>query len=207
MSAYFMSEDGKQVGPFTVEELAEREIDPSSLVWQKGMSQWTPARQIPELATLFPPPLPPTVARTTPRTPAPITAESMMKEWLRAKMAGVERYSAIVLVAALVGGALVRELLAPDREPWKIPRTTAQAPLREGVIGGLYVGVVALAVVFLLTGLRTGTRVPPSTLQGDRMTLRVMQGIVSLLVLLIGVVFMYLLWQHTVPRMPDNLRW
>ncbi len=57
--------NGQQAGPFDVPTIARKvqagEITRTSLVWKPGMSGWTAAEQVPELAGLFgsvPPPLP-----------------------------------------------------------------------------------------------------------------------------------------------------
>ena len=39
--------------------VARGELTGDSLVWTAGMASWTPARQVPEVAALFPPPAPP----------------------------------------------------------------------------------------------------------------------------------------------------
>ncbi|MGH8793276.1 MAG: SPFH domain-containing protein [Stackebrandtia sp.] len=58
--------DGKQLGPFDVAGLsaqaASGTLTRQTLVWKNGMSQWTPAGEVAELASVFastPPPLPP----------------------------------------------------------------------------------------------------------------------------------------------------
>jgi hypothetical protein len=65
-AAYFVAFEGKQTGPFDIQTLASQAasgaLGRQSLVWMQGMSQWTPAGQVPELAKIFatvPPPLPP----------------------------------------------------------------------------------------------------------------------------------------------------
>ena len=50
---YFIIVNGAQQGPYTIEELRQRHIDSSTLVWTEGMAQWTPAWQVEELRTLF----------------------------------------------------------------------------------------------------------------------------------------------------------
>ncbi len=50
---YFIIVNGAQQGPYTIEELRQRHIDSSTLVWTEGMAQWTPAWQVEELKTLF----------------------------------------------------------------------------------------------------------------------------------------------------------
>ena len=46
---YFIVENGKQAGPFTIAQLAERHIKSETLVWKEGMTDWTPAWKIAEL--------------------------------------------------------------------------------------------------------------------------------------------------------------
>jgi hypothetical protein len=42
----------KQEGPFQLLEL-KKMITPDTLVWKKGFIEWTPARRVPELNSLF----------------------------------------------------------------------------------------------------------------------------------------------------------
>lgn len=50
---FFIVENNQQAGPFTLEEMAARGVTPSTPVWHEGMSDWTPAGNLPELASLF----------------------------------------------------------------------------------------------------------------------------------------------------------
>ncbi|MEV4071181.1 SPFH domain-containing protein [Nonomuraea fuscirosea] len=59
---WFIGVNGEQRGPFGAAELPGNGLTPESLVWKTGMSQWLPARDVPELAAHLrdtPPPLPP----------------------------------------------------------------------------------------------------------------------------------------------------
>ncbi len=63
---YFVAIGGQQTGPFDLQALAAQatsgRVTPQTLVWTQGMAQWTPAGQVPALASIFanvPPPLPP----------------------------------------------------------------------------------------------------------------------------------------------------
>ncbi|MBN1567762.1 MAG: SPFH domain-containing protein [Acidobacteria bacterium] len=65
-ATYFAAIEGKQTGPFDMQTLASQaasgRLTQQTLVWTQGMTQWTPAGQIPALAGIFasiPPPLPP----------------------------------------------------------------------------------------------------------------------------------------------------
>ena len=67
---YFIVENGKQAGPFTIAQLAERHIKSETLVWKEGMTDWTPAWKVAELKYILAethqqtgpavPPVPPT---------------------------------------------------------------------------------------------------------------------------------------------------
>jgi membrane protease subunit (stomatin/prohibitin family) len=63
---YFVAVGGQQTGPFDMQTLASQvasgRLTAQTLIWTQGMPQWTPAGQVPALASLFanvPPPLPP----------------------------------------------------------------------------------------------------------------------------------------------------
>ncbi|MFG1942018.1 SPFH domain-containing protein [Nonomuraea sp. NPDC048826] len=59
---WFLGVGGERRGPFDETGLAAAGLTPDALVWRAGMAQWTPARDVPELAALLhhtPPPLPP----------------------------------------------------------------------------------------------------------------------------------------------------
>ncbi|MBR5685432.1 MAG: DUF4339 domain-containing protein [Muribaculaceae bacterium] len=45
--------NGKQEGPFTVEELAQKGISPESEVWAQGMTDWVQAGEVPELTAVL----------------------------------------------------------------------------------------------------------------------------------------------------------
>lgn len=62
--------DQRHAGPFSLEQLREQEITPDRLVWHDGLTDWTPARDIPALAELFAPD-PEPVATADPCPPAP----------------------------------------------------------------------------------------------------------------------------------------
>lgn len=61
MSNYFIEKNGKESGPFTLEELAHEKITKDRLVWKEGLPNWQTAIEFPELKMIivsFPPPLP-----------------------------------------------------------------------------------------------------------------------------------------------------
>lgn len=50
---YFIVINNVQQGPFSIDELRQRNITSDTLVWAEGMPQWTPAWQVEELRPLF----------------------------------------------------------------------------------------------------------------------------------------------------------
>ncbi|MDE6532265.1 MAG: DUF4339 domain-containing protein [Muribaculaceae bacterium] len=50
---YFIIINNQQVGPFSKEELASKNITPEMLVWRQGMTDWKKAAEIPELADIL----------------------------------------------------------------------------------------------------------------------------------------------------------
>jgi tetratricopeptide (TPR) repeat protein len=62
MKHYYYAVDEQQLGPFTFEELEEKKLKKSTLVWTEGMQDWAPAHEVAELRSIIfsePPPLPP----------------------------------------------------------------------------------------------------------------------------------------------------
>lgn len=61
---------GQQQGPFNMEMLQQMVktggLTPQTLVWKEGLANWTPAQQVPELASLFNQPQVPPVSPTVP---------------------------------------------------------------------------------------------------------------------------------------------
>ena len=63
---YFIVENNKQAGPFSIYELKDKGIGSETLVWAEGMTDWMPAWKVEELRnflfntkdTSTPPPLP-----------------------------------------------------------------------------------------------------------------------------------------------------
>lgn len=50
---YFIVINDVQQGPFSIDELRQRNITSDTLVWAEGMPQWVPAWQVEELRPLF----------------------------------------------------------------------------------------------------------------------------------------------------------
>lgn len=50
---YFILINDQKAGPFTIEELASKNIGSGTMVWTSGYTTWVPARQVSELADLL----------------------------------------------------------------------------------------------------------------------------------------------------------
>lgn len=70
MKKYYYSEEDKQIGPLTFEELKDKKISKETMVWYEGLDNWTKANELNELKDFFksiPPPL-----NINKQTPPPI---------------------------------------------------------------------------------------------------------------------------------------
>lgn len=63
MSQFYYTDGKERFGPFSLDELKEKNIKDETLVWKEGLPDWVPARNLRELESLFstagvfPPPL------------------------------------------------------------------------------------------------------------------------------------------------------
>lgn len=56
---YYLMSDGRKCGPFSHEELRGKSVTPDMQVWHEGMTDWIPARNIPEKSDVLQPELAP----------------------------------------------------------------------------------------------------------------------------------------------------
>jgi len=66
MQKYFYSDGTNSYGPFTLEELTEKNITRETMVWFQELGEWKPAGSVPELSEMFvltPPPVAKPVAQ------------------------------------------------------------------------------------------------------------------------------------------------
>jgi hypothetical protein len=75
---FYYAEGNQQKGPVTIEQMQALRLPSDTLVWREGMSQWTRADSVPELASLFAAPIAPMPAPTP--TPAPQMAAPMQPQ-------------------------------------------------------------------------------------------------------------------------------
>lgn len=53
MSRYYIHNGQAQEGPFSIEELAAKNIKPDTPVWYEGLQEWTTAKDVEELKSIF----------------------------------------------------------------------------------------------------------------------------------------------------------
>lgn len=89
MQKYFLHKDGRQLGPYSKEELAQIRITRDTMLWCEGQADWAEAKDIEELSDLFrnqPPPFKEKITSPPPFTEAkkdyssPITNPQEKKE-------------------------------------------------------------------------------------------------------------------------------
>lgn len=54
MLHYYYTDGKKRFGPFTIDELKDKQITPETLVWKEGLPDWVPATTLSDLQILFP---------------------------------------------------------------------------------------------------------------------------------------------------------
>ena len=105
--AYYVLIDNEQAGPFesaTIAEMAKRgEVTGDMLVWAAGMDDWAPARDVSELADLFPDDAPEDKYRAPPRQIAPGAEQPLdMGRAFGAARDGLKRQPGPALIIALI---------------------------------------------------------------------------------------------------------
>ena len=87
MRQYFYAEGDQQLGPFSFDELKTKNLSPDTLVWFEGMTDWTRAGDVQELAELFTAstsaPPPPQWEKINPDTPPPRSQSSYASQQSR----------------------------------------------------------------------------------------------------------------------------
>lgn len=53
MEFFIIDHNGQQAGPFSFDQLVQKDISPETLVWKQGMADWTPAWKVEELRAVL----------------------------------------------------------------------------------------------------------------------------------------------------------
>ncbi|MGB7786559.1 MAG: CD225/dispanin family protein [Salinimicrobium sp.] len=81
MNQYFYSDGLQKHGPFSLEELKNRNISRNTMVWTHPMEKWLPAEQLPELQDIFAN-QPPDLGRPARSVSTPAYGHQPPKSWL-----------------------------------------------------------------------------------------------------------------------------
>ena len=137
---YYLSVQGGQSGPHSQYEIIDRirsgGLKGEVLVWKKGVSDWTPAKQLPEFEGYWPL-APETIAQAEKARSLARSALDRPQPWLRF-WARMLDYTWFGLLFMLVLGAV----LPQDKLDWVVKATFAHAPI-DRVVFLLFVPVEA----------------------------------------------------------------
>lgn len=149
---YFIVENNKQSGPFSIYELKDKGITSETLVWAEGMTDWTPAWKVDELrAFLFntkdastPPPLPEDMEQPAAAPAAPAAAIEKKKpqgsSCLKRMFVGFLFLLAVLLVAMAV--SCPSEQAHKNKIKEKITLALEQSAQRNNNLFGVGIGLV-----------------------------------------------------------------
>ena len=147
---YFIVENNKQSGPFSIYELKDKGITSETLVWAEGMTDWTPAWKVDELrAFLFntkdastPPPLPEDMEQSAAAPAAPAAAIEKKKgsSCLKRMFVGFLFLLAVLLVAMAV--SCPSEQAHKNKIKEKITLALEQSAQRNNNLFGVGIGLV-----------------------------------------------------------------
>lgn len=102
---YYLIENDEKTGPFTIEELNKKDIHKDTLIWTKGLDEWTEAKNIPMLKDIIDqtPPIFKNEQKkenTPPETPKP---QNLSKDYFGYKLASKwERFIASFIQALIL---------------------------------------------------------------------------------------------------------
>ncbi len=147
---YFIVENNKQSGPFSIYELKDKGITSETLVWAEGMTDWTPAWKVDELrAFLFntkdastPPPLPEDMEQpaVAPAEPAAAIEKKKGSSCLKRMFVGFLFLLAVLLVAMAV--SCPSEQAHKNKIKEKITLALEQSAQRNNNLFGVGIGLV-----------------------------------------------------------------
>lgn len=147
---YFIVENNKQSGPFSIYELKDKGITSETLVWAEGMTDWTPAWKVEELrAFLFntkdastPPPLPEDMEQpaAAPAAPAAAIEKKKGSSCLKRMFVGFLFLLAVLLVAMAV--SCPSEQAHKNKIKEKITLALEQSAQRNNNLFGVGIGLV-----------------------------------------------------------------
>jgi hypothetical protein len=104
MKKYHLHNGSEQEGPFTIEELSEKNINRETEIWFEGLDDWKKAGEVEELNELFKI-IPPPIKSKVQATPPPIQKEKLQDRNEPAKK--TSSWSAIILKSVFTTALIV----------------------------------------------------------------------------------------------------
>ena len=83
---FYLSPTREKKGPVNEDQLKAANISPDTLVWMPGLSAWTPAKQVPQIAALLPQPEPAPAPTPAPK-PAPVQPQVVITQPVQPQVA------------------------------------------------------------------------------------------------------------------------
>ncbi|MDY5086933.1 MAG: GYF domain-containing protein [Alloprevotella sp.] len=83
---FYLSPSREKKGPVNEDQLKAANISPDTLVWMPGLSAWTPAKQVPQIAALLPQPEPAPAPAPAPK-PAPVQPQVVITQPVQPQVA------------------------------------------------------------------------------------------------------------------------
>lgn len=96
---YFIIKDNQQIGPFSISELRQQGITADTLIWEKGLANWTPAKDIDCLKSILGA-IPPAIPQ--PPTYAPGSQPQHLDNALLMKINDMKTWIVIVIIAGFL---------------------------------------------------------------------------------------------------------
>jgi hypothetical protein len=127
MKIYFILENNKHEGPYTIEELKAKGITRDTLVWKEGLPAWVAASEVEELDYILPAPVPVKPPVPPPPPPPPVVEE--VKPVI-VEQPPVEEKKQEPVVVEEVKPEPKEEIVAPIVEP-KLETVPEPAPKKE----------------------------------------------------------------------------
>lgn len=150
---YFIVENNKQAGPFSIYELKDKGIGSETLVWAEGMTDWTPAWKVEELRnflfntkdTSTPPPLPedtPVEVEPLPNEASPLATERPAKGSSCLKRLFIAFLGLLVCLAVAMAVSCPSKQDHKDRIREKISLALEKQQAKNANLFGVGVGMV-----------------------------------------------------------------
>jgi len=156
MKEYFYLNGTTQLGPFTLEELKEEALTRDTKIWYQGLTDWTVAEGIPELADSFqtppkvtPPDAPKPTVQTVNRDHASSSGQPPKTYLLESILVTLFCCLPLGIVGIVSASSVESKFYANDIEGAKLASQTAKKWVNLSVIIGLVCGFIYFLFLFV----------------------------------------------------------